>query len=50
MSDVLQIARKKQDAIDVVCMSGRLDTNTAIEADAEFKTVIASGANHAPAC
>lgn len=43
MSDVLQITRKKQDSIDVVCMSGRLDTNTAIEADAEFKTVIASG-------
>jgi anti-anti-sigma factor len=44
MSDVLQITRKKQDSIDVVCMSGRLDTNTAIEAEAEFKTVIASGA------
>jgi len=44
MSDLLQIARKKQDAIDVVCMSGRLDTNTAIEADAELKNLIASGA------
>jgi anti-sigma B factor antagonist len=43
MSDVLQITRKKQDSIDVVCMSGRLDTNTAIEAETEFKTVIASG-------
>ncbi|MDP2797085.1 MAG: anti-sigma factor antagonist [Methanoregula sp.] len=43
MSDVLQIARKKQDAIDVVCMSGRLDTNTAIEADAALRQMIASG-------
>jgi len=45
MSDVLKITQKKQAAIDVVCMSGRLDTNTAIEADAELKTLIASGAH-----
>lgn len=43
MSDVLQITRKTQDVIDVVCMSGRLDTNTAIEADAALKQMIASG-------
>jgi anti-anti-sigma factor len=43
MSEILQITREKRDAIDVVCMSGRLDTNTAIEADVELKKIIASG-------
>lgn len=43
MSEVLQITREKRDAIQIVCMSGRLDTNTAIEADAELKKIIASG-------
>jgi anti-anti-sigma factor len=43
MSDVLQIARKKRDAFDLICMSGRLDTNTAVEADAALKQLVASG-------
>ncbi|MFA4848411.1 MAG: anti-sigma factor antagonist [Methanoregula sp.] len=43
MSDVLQITREKRDAIDVIYMSGRLDTNTAIEAEGELKKIIASG-------
>jgi anti-anti-sigma factor len=43
MSAVLQIAAKKCGTVDVVCMSGRLDTNTSIEADAMLRQLVASG-------
>ncbi len=44
MSEVLQIARKKRDDIDIVCMSGRLDANTALDAEEILKQWIADGA------
>jgi anti-anti-sigma factor len=43
MTDVLQIRQKKQDALDIVYLSGRLDTNTSLEADETLKRLIASG-------
>ena len=46
MSDILQIARKKRDSIDILCLSGRLDTNTSPEADAALKQIVAAGSLH----
>ena len=43
MSDLLEIARKKRDSIDILCLSGRLDTNTSAEADAALKQMVAEG-------
>jgi anti-sigma B factor antagonist len=43
MIDILQIRQKKQDAIDIVYLSDRLDTNTSLEADETFKRLIAYG-------
>jgi anti-anti-sigma factor len=46
MSEVLQIVIKKRDTVDVVYMSGRLDTNTSAEADAALKQLVASESRH----
>ena len=46
MTGILQIIQKKRDNVDVVCVSGRLDTNTSIEADAVLNRLIASGSQN----
>ncbi len=43
MSDILQIIREKKENVDVVYLSGRLDTNTSAMADTELQTMVSHG-------